>query len=96
LLNGSKTCRIHRGKLRGCFDQEVSATVGWGDGAESPAKVETTFAELGLTGRLAASDVWAQRSLGALEGSVAADVEPHGVALLVLEPQAAAAGTPAK
>ena len=60
----------------------------------SPAKVEATFAELGLTGRFAASDVWAQRSVAAVEGSVSAEVEPHGVALLVLEPQAA--GTPAK
>jgi alpha-galactosidase len=50
-----------------------------------PAKIEASFAELGIDGRPAALDVWAQRSLE-LGGSVSADVEPHGVLLLVLEP----------
>jgi len=50
------------------------------------AKIETTFAELGLEGRAAALDVWAQRSSVVLDGRVAADVEPHGVVLLVLSP----------
>jgi alpha-galactosidase len=54
---------------------------------ETPAKVEASFAELALTGRMAATDVWTQRSLGAVEGGVAADVEPHGVVLLRLESQ---------
>jgi alpha-galactosidase len=53
-------------------------------GAE-PTKVSATFAELGIDGRAAAIDVWAQRSLEA-DGSVSAEVEPHGVVLLVLTP----------
>jgi alpha-galactosidase len=53
---------------------------------EAPATVAASFAELGIDGRVSAIDVWAQRSLGAVERSVAADVEPHGVVLLVLEP----------
>jgi alpha-galactosidase len=53
---------------------------------DAPAKVQASFAELGIDGRVNALDVWAQRSLGTLDGSVAADVEPHGVVLLVLEP----------
>ncbi len=54
-------------------------------GAE-PAKIEASFVELGIDGRAGALDVWAERSLDVLEGRVAADVEPHGVVLLVLEP----------
>jgi alpha-galactosidase len=49
------------------------------------AKVETTFAELGLDGRATAHDVWAQRASVVLDGRVSADVEPHGVVLLVLQ-----------
>jgi alpha-galactosidase len=51
----------------------------------APATIEASLAELGIGGRAAAVDVWAQRSL-VLERSVSADVEPHGVVLLVLEP----------
>src|SRR5205085_9919286 len=43
-----------------------------------PATIEASFGELGIAGRAAALDVWAQRSL-ILEGKVAAEVEPHGV-----------------
>jgi alpha-galactosidase len=50
-----------------------------------PATIEASFAELRIDGRAGALDVWARRSL-ALEGGVSADVEPHGVVLLVLEP----------
>lgn len=53
---------------------------------EAPAKIAASFAELGIDGRVSAVDVWAQRSLGALEGSVSAEVDPHGVVLLVIEP----------
>lgn len=52
----------------------------------APANIEASFAELGIDGRAGALDVWAQRSLDVLEGSVSAEVEPHGVLLLVLEP----------
>ena len=52
----------------------------------APARVQASFTELGIDGRISAADVWAQRSLGAVDGSVAADVEPHGVVLLVLAP----------
>lgn len=52
----------------------------------APATVEATFAELGIAGRAGAIDVWAERSLGLMEGRVSAEVEPHGVVLLVLEP----------
>jgi alpha-galactosidase len=53
---------------------------------ETSAKVEASIAELGIEGRASAVDVWGQRTLGSVEGTVAADVEPHGVVLLVLTP----------
>jgi len=58
---------------------------------ETPARVEASFAELGGLPRGSARDVWSGRSLGVLEDRVAADVEPHGVVLLVLTPEPTAA-----
>ena len=51
----------------------------------APAKVEASFAELGIDGRAAAIDVWAQRSIDLPEKGVSADVEPHGVVLLLVD-----------
>ncbi len=56
---------------------------------EAPAKVEATFGELGLAGRFRARDAWAGTPIDVPDGGPAVDVEPHGVALLVLEPLAA-------
>ncbi len=53
---------------------------------EASATITASFAELGIDGPANGIDVWAQRTLGALDGRVSADVEPHGVALIVLEP----------
>jgi len=69
-----------------------SAVALFNRGAE-PAKIEASFAELGIDGRFSAIDVWAQRSLDVLDGSVAAEVEPHGVVLLVLQPSKKDAST---
>jgi len=54
--------------------------------SDAPAKIAASFAELAIAGRANARDVWARRSFDLPEGSVSADVEPHGVVLLVLEP----------
>ncbi|MCC6765518.1 MAG: hypothetical protein IT293_12735, partial [Deltaproteobacteria bacterium] len=48
------------------------------------ARVEASLASLGIAARMSAVDAWAERSLGVLDGTIAADVEPHGVALFVL------------
>jgi alpha-galactosidase len=62
---------------------------------ETPARVEAPLADVGLVKGAAASDVWAGRALPALDDRVAADVEPHGVVLLVVTPPGAApAATP--
>ncbi|MEO6028208.1 MAG: glycoside hydrolase family 27 protein, partial [Candidatus Binatia bacterium] len=63
------------------------SAVGFFNRGTAPARIEATFSELGLTQRPVARDVWAERSLDVLESSIAADVEPHGVALLLLEPK---------
>ncbi len=55
-----------------------------------PATVEATFTELGIEGRPSADDAWAERSVELPEGRVSAQVEPHGVVLLVLQPAAGA------
>jgi alpha-galactosidase len=55
---------------------------------ETPARVEATSAELGVTGPVATTEVWTDRSLQGDGNTIAADVEPHGVALLVLKPAA--------
>lgn len=56
---------------------------------ETPARVAATFAELGIAGAVEMTEVWTDRSLeGEGANTIAADVEPHGVALLVLKPTA--------
>jgi alpha-galactosidase len=63
---------------------------------EAPATVETSLAELGIAGRASALDVWTGRSLGALDGRVAAEVEPHGVVLLLVTPASEPRTSPAR
>ena len=60
---------------------------------ETQARVEAPIADLKLAKGAAATDVWAGHALPALDDRVAADVEPHGVVLLVVTP--AGAGPPA-
>lgn len=55
---------------------------------ETPARVAATFAELGITGAVEMTEVWTDRSLRGDGDTIASDVEPHGVALLVLQPAA--------
>ncbi len=50
------------------------------------AQIDAPLAELRIDAPVSARDVWAGRSLGVLDGRIAADVEPHGVQLLVLAP----------
>ncbi len=69
--------------------------VGLFNRGDAPAKIEASAAELGIDGTMRASDVWAQKSLGEVQ-SVTADVEPHGVVLLVLDPARAPAPSPSR
>jgi len=53
---------------------------------EAPATIETSLAELRIDGPVGARDVWVQGSVEVPDGRIAAEVEPHGVRLLLLEP----------
>ena len=64
-------------------DRTAVALFNRGDAA---ARIEARPATLGITARVEAVDVWQERPLGVIEASLAADVEPHGVALFVLTP----------
>jgi hypothetical protein len=50
--------------------------------ASPPAHVEVRWSELGLMGTHRVHDVWSDGARGSLDGSFAADVEPHGVVLI--------------
>ena len=64
--------------------------VGLFNRGETAADVKTTAASLGLQGAYRAREVWSRKDLGAVGESLTATVAPHGVALLLLEPERAA------
>ncbi len=59
----------------------------WNRG-EAPARISAEWTALGLPAsvRLKARDLWAHRDLGRLAGRYAAEVAPHGVAMVRLPP----------
>jgi alpha-galactosidase len=57
---------------------------------EEPATIEATLAELGVARGASARDVWRGRAFDVRDEKISAEVEPHGVLLLVLAPAGAA------
>ncbi|QAY75340.1 glycoside hydrolase family 27 protein [Sphingosinicella sp. BN140058] len=59
----------------------------WNRG-ETPARIEATWEQLGLPRSLSlrVRDLWAHKDLGRRKGSYAAEVAPHGVAMVRLQP----------
>jgi alpha-galactosidase len=51
---------------------------------ETPASVTVRWADVGLDGKVAVRDAWARKDLGESADHFAAEVEPHGAALLIL------------
>jgi alpha-galactosidase len=51
------------------------------------ASVTARWADLGLAGRVRARDAWAKEDLGSFDDELTAEVEPHGVVLVVLSPR---------
>jgi alpha-galactosidase len=49
------------------------------------AKVTARWVDLGLEGRARVRDAWARKDLGSFRDTFTVDVEPHGVALVVLK-----------
>jgi hypothetical protein len=54
---------------------------------DSPAKVSVTLAELGFTNPVNVRDLWAQKNLGEVSGSHAAELPPHGAGVFRISPQ---------
>jgi alpha-galactosidase len=52
---------------------------------EEPASVTARWADLGLDGWVHVRDTWAKKDLGSFADSFTAEVEPHGVVLVVLK-----------
>ena len=52
---------------------------------EEAASVTARWSDLGLAGRVAARDAWAKKDLGTFADEFTAEVEPHGVVLVVLK-----------
>ena len=56
-------------------------------GATQPAEVSVALAEIALSGPCKVRDLWAQKDLGAVTGTVSALVNSHGAVLLRLHPE---------
>lgn len=77
-------------RIRGNEFQEVwarpledgSVAVGLFNRDIEPARIVVPWGELGLKGRKAVRDLWAQRDLGRFDGEFDARVPPHGVVLV--------------
>jgi alpha-galactosidase len=59
--------------------------VGLFNRGQSAARISVRWSELGVQGRRKVRDLWAGRDLGRVEAEYAADVEPHGAALIRIE-----------
>jgi alpha-galactosidase len=64
--------------------EDGSTAVGLFNLASSAAKLSVSWAELGLTGRQVARNLWRQTDLGSFEGTLATTVPKHGVTLVRL------------
>ena len=53
---------------------------------QSPARISVRWSEVGMQGPRRVRDLWAHRDAGRLNIEYSVDVEPHGVALLRVEP----------
>ncbi|WP_427895322.1 fibronectin type III domain-containing protein [Kribbella sp. GL6] len=63
-----------------------STTVALFNLADSPATVTGNFAQLGIDGRAAVRDIWANRTTGNVSGSVSAELPAHGSKLYKIMP----------
>ena len=61
-----------------------SVAVGFFNRGESPAPITLQFAAAGFTGPVAVRDLWAEKDLGTLRGSMTRIVPTHGAALFKL------------
>ena len=59
--------------------------VGLFNRGKEPSPVTARWSDLGIRGTARVRDAWARKDLGAFADSFTAEVEPHGVALVLLK-----------
>ena len=67
--------------------EDGSTAVGLFNRDEMPQTVTATWADLGVSGKARARDLWRQQDLGTFENSFSAEIPRHGVVLVRLFPQ---------
>jgi hypothetical protein len=65
----------------------TNAPAGVDPAATQPAAISVALADLGLAGSCKMRDLWAQKDLGTVTGSVSVTVNSHGAVLLRLHPE---------
>ncbi len=64
--------------------EDGSVAVGLFNLSESPLKMSVTLTDLGLDGSWKVRDLWRQKEIGSVSGSLSSDVAPHGVTFVRL------------
>jgi alpha-galactosidase len=67
--------------------EDGSLAVGVFNIGEKQARIQVTWAELGLTGQRRVRDVWRQKDIGQASGQLSVEVNRHGVTLVRLFPR---------
>jgi hypothetical protein len=57
-----------------------------------PVSISVSFADIGITGPATVRDVWRQKDLGTVTGTVSATVNSHGAVLFRIHPRISATG----
>ena len=60
--------------------EDGSIAVGLFNLSEGPLKMRVNLTDLGLDGSWKVRDLWRQKEIGSVSGSLSSDVAPHGVA----------------
>jgi hypothetical protein len=64
----------------------TNAPVAVDPAAKLPAEVSLTLADIGITGSASVRDIWNQKDLGNVTGTVSEIVNSHGAVLLRIHP----------
>jgi hypothetical protein len=57
-----------------------------------PVSISVSFADIGITGPATVRDLWTQKDLGGVTGTVSATVNSHGAVLFRIHPQNSTTG----
>jgi len=67
--------------------EDGSMAVGLFNLGESKQEIAVSWGELGLEGEQAVRDLWRQKDISSADGQYKAEVEPHGVMLVRIQPK---------